>query len=114
MRAAGLFAFTLLTVTPWLFPLLLISAPSMPLKMVLESTWFWLLCCSSRLTVTGLPSRSRPRETLLPIGIEPTSARSAAKLLMGFPFREVITSPALMPAFAADEFGMTWLTKAPR
>ncbi|KEP71862.1 hypothetical protein HR12_32230 [Microbacterium sp. SUBG005] len=29
------------------------------------------------------------------------------KLLIGLPFREVMTSPALMPAFAAEEFGMT-------
>ncbi|CNU64541.1 Uncharacterised protein [Salmonella enterica subsp. enterica serovar Bovismorbificans] len=25
-----------------------------------------------------------------------------------------MTSPALIPAFAADEFGITWLTNAPR
>lgn len=30
-------------------------------------------------------------------------ARSAAKLLIAFPLREVMTSPALMPAFAAAE-----------
>ncbi|VGP06415.1 hypothetical protein SB00610_00846 [Klebsiella quasipneumoniae subsp. similipneumoniae] len=44
----------------------------------------------------------------------PTWARSAAKLLIAFPLREVITSPALMPAFAAADPGITWLTKAPR
>ncbi|MNI72884.1 hypothetical protein D3C73_1288520 [compost metagenome] len=51
---------------------------------------------------------------MLPTGIVPTCARSAAKLLIGLPFSEVITSPALIPAFAAEEFGITWLTNAPR
>lgn len=36
--AAGVPAFTLLTTTPLSWPLLLISAPSIPLKIVLEST----------------------------------------------------------------------------
>jgi C-terminal processing protease CtpA/Prc len=34
---------------------LLISAPSIPLKMVLESTWVWLLCCSNNVKA-GTPA----------------------------------------------------------
>ncbi|MNE69065.1 hypothetical protein D3C80_1647660 [compost metagenome] len=33
---------------------------------------------------------------------------------MALPFMVTITSPALIPALAAEDFGITWLTKAPR
>ena len=48
-----------------------------------------------------------PSDILLPTGSVPISARNEAKLEMALPFMVTITSPALMPAFAAEDFGIT-------
>ncbi|MNP55264.1 hypothetical protein D3C76_1498920 [compost metagenome] len=55
-----------------------------------------------------------PSDILLPTGRVPISARNDAKLEIALPFMVTITSPALIPALAAEDFGITWLTNAPR
>src|SRR4029450_10056955 len=59
------------------------------------------------------PSRLTSMCALVPGAIEPIIKRSARGSFTFFPFTAVITSPVLIPAFAAGAFGSTSPTSAP-
>ncbi len=61
---------------------------------------------SSTVTVTGLPSRSRPSSTLLPIGMVPTWARSAAEAADRFPVEGGDNIAGFNAPFAAAELAL--------